>query len=464
MAGGVMKRMMTTHLIKIADLPLVIRRYTYLLQFHNQEYKHMPRSNFRLIAIFIISVLLSSTIAAADLSRSSPEELGMSSERLGWLDTVLNSYVEENLIAGQVLLVLRKGRIAHSLANGMRDIEATDPMKEDTIFRIASQTKALVSTGIMILHERGQLDISHPLSRYIPEWENVQVAVPNENGSYNLEPVERPITLRHLLTHTAGMSYGTGPASREWEEADFQGWYFANKTETIGESIARMASLPLDAHPGTAWIYGYNTDILGAVIEKASGMDLNNFLQQEIFAPLEMRDSHFYLPENKRDRLAVVYQPKPGGGIQAIPATDGMRSQGLYIDGPRISYSGGAGLLSTANDYARFLQMTLNGGELDGERILSRKTIELMTTNHLGDLPFRSGQGFGLGFSIVTDLGERGTLGSVGEYGWGGAYHSTYWVDPLEELVVVYLTQIIPATGLDDYAKLRSGVYQAIID
>ena len=459
-----MKRMMTTHLIKIANLPLVIRRYTYLLQFHNQEYKHMPRSNFRLIAIFIISVLLSSTIAAADLSRSRPEELGISSERLGRLDTVLNSYVEENLIAGQVLLVLRKGRIAHSLANGMRDIEATDPMKEDTIFRIASQTKALVSTGIMILHERGQLDISHPLSRYIPEWENVQVAVPNENGSYNLEPVERPITLRHLLTHTAGMSYGTGPASREWEEADFQGWYFANKTETIGESIARMASLPLDAHPGTAWIYGYNTDILGAVIEKASGMDLNNFLQQEIFEPLEMSDSHFYLPENKRDRLAVVYQPKPGGGIQAIPATDGMRSQGLYIDGPRISYSGGAGLLSTANDYARFLQMTLNGGELDGKRILSRKTIELMTTNHLGDLPFRSGQGFGLGFSIVTDLGERGTLGSVGEYGWGGAYHSTYWVDPQEELVVVYLTQIIPATGLDDYAKLRSGVYQAIID
>ena len=337
-------------------------------------------------------------------------------------------------------------------------------MTEDTIFRIASQTKAIVSTGIMILHERGQLDISHPLSRYIPEWENVQVAVPDENGSYTLEPAERPITLRHLLTHTGGMSYGTGPASKEWEDADFQGWYFANKTETIGESIARMASLPLDAHPGTAWIYGYNTDILGAVIEKASGMDLNNFLQQEIFEPLDMSDSHFYLPEAKRDRLAVVYQSKQGGGIEAIPAIDGMRSQGMYVDGPRISYSGGAGLLSTAKDYARFLQMTLNGGELDGKRILSRKTIELMTTNHLGELPFRSGQGFGLGFSIVTDLGERGTLGSVGEYGWGGAYHSTYWVDPLENLVVVYLTQIIPATGLDDYAKLRSGIYQAIID
>ena len=424
----------------------------------------MPRINFRLIFTFVILVLSSITTVAADFSRAHPEELGMSSERLSRLDTVLNSYVEKDQIAGQVLLVLRNGRIVHSLANGMRDIGSGEPMTEDTIFRIASQTKAIVSTGIMILHERGQLDISHSLSRYIPEWENVQVAVPDENGSYTLEPAERPITLRHLLTHTGGMSYGTGPASKEWEDADFQGWYFANKTETIGESIARMASLPLDAHPGTAWIYGYNTDILGAVIEKASGMDLNNFLQQEIFEPLDMSDSHFYLPEAKRDRLAVVYQSKQGGGIEAIPAIDGMRSQGMYVDGPRISYSGGAGLLSSAKDYAKFLQMTLNGGELDGKRILSRKTIELMTTNHLGELPFRSGQGFGLGFSIVTDLGERGTLGSVGEYGWGGAYHSTYWVDPLENLVVVYLTQIIPATGLDDYAKLRSGIYQAIID
>ena len=424
----------------------------------------MPRINFRLIFTFVILVLSSITTVAADFSRARPEELGMSSERLSRLDTVLNSYVEKDQIAGQVLLVLRNGRIVHSLANGMRDIGSGEPMTEDTIFRIASQTKAIVSTGIMILHERGQLDISHSLSRYIPEWENVQVAVPDENGSYALEPAERPITLRHLLTHTGGMSYGTGPASKEWEDAAFQGWYFANKTETIGESIARMASLPLDAHPGTAWIYGYNTDILGAVIEKASGMDLNNFLQQEIFEPLDMSDSHFYLPEAKRDRLAVVYQSKQGGGIEAIPAIDGMRSQGMYVDGPRISYSGGAGLLSSAKDYAKFLQMTLNGGELDGKRILSRKTIELMTTNHLGELPFRSGQGFGLGFSIVTDLGERGTLGSVGEYGWGGAYHSAYWVDPLENLVVVYLTQIIPATGLDDYAKLRSGIYQAIID
>lgn len=424
----------------------------------------MSKSGFRLANTLLLLLVFSSSLSAADLSSARPERLGMSSERLARLDAVLNSYVEDGLIAGQVVLVLRNGRIAYSATNGMRNVEAGLPMTQDTIFRIASQTKAIVSTGIMILHERGQLDISHPLSRYIPEWAEMQVAVPNGNGGYDLEPARRQITLRNLLTHTGGMSYGNGPAAAEWESAGFQGWYFADKNVPIGESIARMASLPLDAHPGEQWIYGYNTDILGAVIEKASGTDLYTFLRQEIFEPLGMEDTQFYVPESKVDRLAVVYQPKPGGGIEAIPATNGMRSQGYYANGPRVSYSGGAGLTSTASDYAKFLQMTLNGGEFDGNRILSRKTIELMTSNHLADIPFRSGQGFGLGFSVVTDLGTRGSLGSKGEYGWGGAYHSTYWVDPVEDLVVVYLTQIIPATGLDDYAKLRSGIYQAIID
>ena len=403
---------------------------------------------------------------AADFSRVRPERAGMSSERLERLDAVLKSYVDSGQVAGQVAMVLRKGRVVYSTANGWQNKEADIPMSEESIFRIASQTKALVSTGIMILHERGQLDISHPLSRYIPEWENMQVAVSETNGSYRLEEARRPITIRHLLTHTGGVSYGSGPAREQWEEAGFQGWYFANKNEPILNSIKQMAALPLDQHPGEQYIYGYNTDILGAVIEVASGKDLNTFLREELFEPLEMNDTHFYLPQEKAERLAVVYEATPGGGVQAISATDGMQSQGLYLEGsgPNRSFSGGAGLLSTANDYARFLQMTLNGGELDGERILSRKTIELMTTDHLGDIPFRDGQGFGLGFFVVTDLGERGVLGSEGEYGWGGAYHTTYWVDPEEELVVVYLTQLIPAQGVDDYSKLRSGIYQAISD
>ncbi|MFT4861178.1 MAG: CubicO group peptidase (beta-lactamase class C family) [Pseudohongiellaceae bacterium] len=405
-----------------------------------------------------------STVSAADFARARPERLGMSAERLDGLDAVLKSYITSGQLAGQVVLVLRNGRIAYSAANGMQDLEKGVPMQMDTLFRIASQTKAIVSTGIMILHERGKLDISHNLSRYIPQWENMQVAVADGNGGYLLEPAKRQITLRHLLTHTGGMSYGSGPAQKEWEKAGFQGWYFANRDEPIGDSIAAMAALPLDQHPGEEWIYGYNTDILGAVIEKASGMSLDEFLQQEIFTPLGMNDTHFFLPESKRGRLATVYQPKVGGGIEAIPAKDGMRSQGMYVDGPRTSLSGGAGLLSTATDYAKFLQMTLNGGELSGRRILSRKTIELMTTDHLDEIGFRDGSGFGLGFSVVTNLGTRGSLGSEGEYGWGGAYHSTYWVDPLEDLVVVYLTQIIPAGDIDDYSKLRSGIYQAIID
>jgi len=424
----------------------------------------MTKTNIRLALSFLLLLGFSSTLLAADFSSSRAERLGMSSDRLERLDSVLKSYVENDLLSGQVVLVLRNGRIAYSAAIGMQDVEAGIPMTEDSMFRIASQTKAIVSTGIMILHERGDLDIGHPLSRYFPQWGDMQVAVANENGGYDLEPARRPITLRNLLTHTGGMSYGSGPAADQWQAAGLQGWYFADKNEPIGETIARMGSLPLDEHPGERWIYGYNTDILGAVIEKASGIDLNSFLKKEIFEPLGMEDTHFYLPESHSGRLATVYRPKAGGGIEARPETNGMNSQGMYVDGPRVSYSGGAGLLSTANDYARFLQMTLNGGEFDGNRILSPKTVELMTSNHLGDIPFRAGTGFGLGFSVATDLGARGTLGSVGEYGWGGAYHSTYWVDPVENLVVVYLTQIIPATGLDDHAKLRSGIYQAIIE
>jgi CubicO group peptidase (beta-lactamase class C family) len=424
----------------------------------------MSKTGFRYSFTLLLLLLCSGSLLAADFDRERPERLGMSSERLERLDSALKSYVEDERLAGQVVVVLRNGRIAYSAANGMRNVEKQLPMTEDTVFRIASQTKAIVSTGIMILHERGALDIAHPLSRYFPEWADTRVAVANDRGGYDVEPLDRAITLRHLLTHTSGVSYGSGPAADDWAAAKLSGWYFANKNEPIGASIARMASLPIDAQPGEQWIYGYNTDILGGVIEKASGQNLADFLRQEIFEPLGMDNTQFYLSEAEADRLAVVYRPKAGGGIEAIPSNEGMQSQGLYTSGPQVSYSGGAGLLSTAGDYARFLQMTLNNGELDGNRILSRKTIELMTTNHLSDIPFRAGQGFGLGFSVVTDLGTRGIMGSDGEYGWGGAYHSTYWVDPHESLVVVYLTQIIPASGLDDYAKLRSGIYQAIVD
>ena len=227
--------------------------------------------------------------------------------------------------------------------------------------------------------------------------------------------------------------------------------------------MARLAELPLDAHPGESWIYGYNTDILGAMIEKISGQTLGEFLGERLFGPLGLDDTHFFVPEDKVERLATVYS-SGDEGLDRAPDPGHMVGQGAYVEGPRTSFSAGAGLLSTATDYATFLQMMLDGGAFDGERVLSRKTVESMTVDHLGDIPFRPGQGFGLGFSVVEDPAALGLPASVGEFGWGGAYHSTYWVDPAEELVVVYLTQLIPARDIDDHGKLRTLIHQAIID
>jgi CubicO group peptidase (beta-lactamase class C family) len=362
-----------------------------------------------------------------------------------------------------VVLVARQGKVAHVEAFGQRDREAASPMREDAIFRIASQTKALVSVGVMILQEDGRLLITDPLSKFMPEFRETTVAVAKDGGGYEVVKAKRSITIRDLLTHTAGIGYGGGLAKDRWEAAGITGWYFADRNEPVGATVSRMASLPFDAQPGERWVYGYSTDILGALIEKVSGDTLEGFLQSRILTPLGMKDTHFYLPESKKDRLAVVYTAG-ASGLARAPDPGGMVGQGAYVQGPRKSYSGGAGLLSTAIDYARFLQMLLNGGELGGARILSRKSVELMTVDHLGERNYgRPGEGFGLGFTVVEDLGTRGVPGSVGEFGWGGAYHSTYWVDPKEQLVVVYFTQLIPTGGIDDHGKLRALIYQAIM-
>lgn len=421
--------------------------------------------------VFLLSLVLftSSTLLAQDFSSARPERLGFDRDRLSNLDTVLQSYVDNEQIAGSVALVLRNGRIAYSSAKGMQDREANITMQENSLFRIASQTKAIVATGVMILHERGDLQISDPLSKFFPEWTNTKVAVANDNGGYDLEALNRPINLRDLLTHTSGIGYGgfggAGPANQEWVDAGIAGWYLAGRTDGIQATVRKMAALPQQAQPGQQWIYGYNIDILGAVIEVVSGKPLNEFLDEEIFTPLGMNDTHFFPSQEYASRLTKVYQGSLGGGIVPAPAVGSMQGQGEYLSGPRQTFSGGAGLLSTANNYARFLQMLLNGGELYGARILGPKTVELMTTDHLRQIPFNPGTGMGLGVSVLKDVGARGTMGSVGEYGWGGAYHSTYWVDPVENLVVVYLTQILaPNPGLDDFSKLRAGIYSAIIE
>jgi CubicO group peptidase (beta-lactamase class C family) len=414
------------------------------------------------LLLLLLAVALPARGFAQALPRAEPETVGMSAERLARLGPVLRGYVEQGQLAGGVVLVARAGRLVHQEAFGMRDREAGAAMTEDAIFRIASQTKALVSVAAMMLVEEGRLGLADPVGRYIPEFERTTVAEPRDGGGYDVVAARRPITIRHLLTHTAGLDYGMGAARDRWQAAGIQGWYLADRDEPVGATVARLAALPFAAHPGERWVYGYATDVLGAVVERVSGERLDRFIESRILGPLGMRDTHFFLPAAKRDRLAAVYSALPGGVVQRAP-DDGAAGQGAYVDGPRRNFSGGAGLLSTAGDYARFLQMLLNGGELDGVRLLSPKTVELMTADHAGDLYAAAGQGFGLGFAVLRDPGARGSHGSAGEYGWGGAYHSSYWVDPAERLVVVYLTQLIPAGPIDDFGRVRALVYQAIV-
>ncbi len=410
--------------------------------------------------------LSAASAAALPLPKASrPAEVGVSAARLARLAEVLQGYVDAGRLPGGVVLVARKGKVVVLHAFGRRDREAGAPMREDSIFRIASQTKAVVSVAALVLQEEGRLLLSDPVGRYLPEFRETTVEVPKAEGGYDVVKAKRPITLRDLLTHTSGLGYGGGHASDRWKAAGIQGWYFADRDEPIGATVARMAALPLESQPGEKWTYGYSSDVLGAVLERAAGEPLDAVLRSRVLDPLGMKDTSFYLPEEKRDRLAVVYSAKAAGGIERAPDPGGMEGQGRYLVGPRKSFSGGAGLLSTANDYARFLQMLLDGGTLEGRRILSPSSVRLMTANHVGSLfpaSWGGGVGFGLGVAVTTDLGARGTPGSAGEFGWGGAYHSSYWVDPEEGLVVVYFTQLIPAGDVDDHGKLRALVYQAL--
>ena len=391
---------------------------------------------------------------------------GVSTERLARLGAMLQGYVDSGRIAGAVVEIRQDGRDVYSEAFGWRDKEARDPMREDTIFRIASQTKAMTSVAVMMLMEEGKLLLSDPVGKHLPEWSKTSVAVAKAGGGYDVVPAKRAITVRDLLTHTAGISYGAGPAEKAWRDAGVHGWYFADRAEPVSAVVARMASLPMAAQPGERFVYGYGTDVLGVLVEKVSGQTLAAFLDERLIRPLGMRDTFFYLPPEKAGRLAVVYSAE-AGGLRRAADPGAMESgshigQGHYLKGPRVAYSGGAGLLSTAADYSRFLEMMRRGGELDGRRYLSRKSVELMTANHLVEAPYPAGTGFGLGFRIITDVGKNGAPGSQGEFGWGGAYHSQYWVDPQERLTVAYMIQLIPAGNVDDVGKLRALIYQAL--
>jgi CubicO group peptidase (beta-lactamase class C family) len=421
----------------------------------------------RAVGACLLIALFSARSSGQGFPQATPESVGVSTERLDRLSKLMQQYVDQRRAPGIVTIVVRDGKLVQLAAYGKRDIEANSPMQTDAIFRIASMSKAITSTAAMILMEDGKLLLSDPVSKYFPSFKNSTVGVAPAAGApadapIGILPAKREITIRDLLTHTAGISYGGGPAAAQWKAAGLDTFYCADKNDTIGALVERMGSLPKDAQPGEKWIYGYNTDILGAVVEKASGMPLDQFFKMRILDPLKMNDTSFYLPIEKRARLAAVYSLKDAtAAVERAP--DPGLGQGDYVDGPRKCFAGGAGLLSTATDYARFLQMLVNGGELDGVRILGPKTVELMTSNAVGALFNEGKSGFSLGFEVIETVGAIGEPGSPGTLSWGGAYHTSYWADPKEKIVGVLMTQLLPANGSDLPNKFRFMVYQSIV-
>jgi len=408
----------------------------------------------------LLWAVLPAALSAQTQARAAADH-GFSAERLRRVDSFLQSYVDSNRIAGAVALVLRDGQVVYEKAVGWADREAGRRMTTDGIFRIASQSKALTSIATMILVEEGQIGLGNPVSQFIPAFARTTV-----NTQGQIVPAARPITIRHLLTHTSGYSYGTDSLVRASYSAKGlgpaagYGWYTADKDEPICTTMETLASLPAVRQPGEQWVYGYNTDILGCVVERASGMPLDAFIRTRITEPLGMRDTYFFVPSASRNRLVAVYASDSVD--LAKRAAEGARGQGHYVDGPRRNFSGGAGLVSTARDYARLLQMLLNGGELNGVRILSPGSVAVMTTNQVDTLYPQRGQGFGLGFSIIERAGADNTIMPVGTYGWGGAYGSQYRVDPKNHVVLVFMLNQLP-NFTDVASKFPNLVYQALV-
>ena len=393
-----------------------------------------------------------------------PKASGLDPVRVARLDQALQRYVDDEKISGAVALVLRDGKPVYEKAVGWADKESGRKMTPDTIFRIASQSKAFTSTAILALVEEGKIGLNEPVSHFIPTFAKTAVAVKGPDGSVSIVPAKRQITISDLLTHTAGISYGTESqvaalyAPKGLGPSAGNGWYTADKDEPICETMSRLGTLPFVSQPGEGYVYGYNTDILGCVVEKASGMPLDEFIRTRITAPLGLKDTRFYLPPAEKDRLAAVYASSNG---KYVRAPEGSKGQGSYVEGPRKSFSGGAGLTSTARDYARFLEMIRNGGALGGIRILAPRTVALMTTNQSGTLHSTTGLGFGYGFETVDRYGASGMAG-VGAFGWGGAYGSTYQVDPQSRSVLVLMIQLMP-NATDIQPKFYSLVYQTLL-
>ncbi len=394
--------------------------------------------------------------------KKTPEDVGLSGSRLYKIDHLTQRYISEGKLPGTITMVARKGAIVHLSCQGKMDIEADKDMEEDTIFRIYSMSKPITSVALMMLYEDGQFQLDCPVSRYIPGFANLKVHT--ESG---LVKPDREMTIRDLLTHTSGLTYGFMHAS------PVDALYREHKVEQaadLEEMVEKLSDIPLLFSPGTRWSYSVATDVCGYLVQKISDTPFDEFLKEQIFDPLEMEDTGFIVPEDKIHRLAANYQRTPEDGLQLVDSPEAS----IYAK-PRGLHSGGGGLVSTLADYNRFAQMLLNGGTYDGTRLLSRKTIDLMTSNHLqggGDLtsmgqavfsetPY-DGIGFGLGFSVMLNPATAQILGTPGEFAWGGAASTYFFIDPVEEMVVILLTQLMPSSAYPIRRELRVLAYQSL--
>ena len=403
---------------------------------------------------------------AASAAAGAPESVGLSTERLERLHRGMQGFVDRHEAAGIVTLVAREGKVVDVHASGFQDVESRTPMRPDTIFRIASMSKPITSVAVMMLFEEGKLQLTDPVSRYIPAFRSMRVAA--ADGSTT--PATRQITIRDLLSHRSGLSYGFlngGPVGAAYRKEGVTDG-LTTTTMTLAEGIDKLAAQPLMSQPGAAWNYSLSADVLGRVVEIVSGMSFDAFLRERILQPLDMVDTSFVIPDSKWPRVATVYSPDGQGGIRPMkdPETFGNTNMSPVASykAPKTYFSGGAGLTSTARDYARFANMLLGGGALGNVRLLSPTTVALMTENHTADIApgnlVGPGAGFGLGFRVVLDPAATQTAGSAGMYGWSGIYGTVFWVDPKEELVAVMLVQRYPGSNVA--AAFQPLVYQAI--
>lgn len=405
------------------------------------------------------------------LKEVQPEAAGFSAARLSRIDKMVNDYVSKQNMNGAVTLIVRDGKIAYYKAFGYDDLETKKPMQKDAIFRIASQTKAITSVAVMMLYEEGKFLLDEPVSNFLPEYKSPRVLdkFNAADSTYTTVAAKREITIRDLLTHTSGIGYaqiGSAEQNAIYAKAGVVGGIGVDNI-VLADKMKILGKQPLFHQPGEKWTYGLNTDVLGYLVEVVSGMPLDQFFQKKIFEPLGMKDTYFYLPKEKQNRLANLYMEDSTGKAKKMPEVYKLNGD-LYRDFPNTNgtyFSGGGGLSSTIYDYAVFLQMVLNGGTYNGKRLLSRNSVRMMTMNQIGDIAMGSSfNKFGLGFGVVTERGSSRLPVNEGTFDWGGMFATTYWVDPKEKLVALFYRNAFP-TRLGSFAnKYRVLVYQAIND